>query len=145
MYAQQAGSEAAPTAGLHFTDVVRSALRRKGVQRADVVLHVGAGTFRPMSVADPREHVMHEAWFSVPSQTADVITRATAAGGAVWAVGTTSVRAVGAGGRLSATDGETSIFIHPPYRFQFVDHLLTNLHLPKSTLVMLVAARAWFS
>jgi S-adenosylmethionine:tRNA ribosyltransferase-isomerase len=148
VYAQQAGSVVAPTAGLHFPDDVLSALRAKGVQRADVVLHVGAGTFRPISVDDPREHVMHDEWFQVPAATADVIMRCKAAGGAVWAVGTTSMRtlesAAAADGSLEAVDGDTSIFIYPPYRFRAVDHLLTNFHLPKSTLVMLVAALAGY-
>jgi S-adenosylmethionine:tRNA ribosyltransferase-isomerase len=148
VYAQQAGSVAAPTAGLHFTDDVLSALRAKGVQRADVVLHVGAGTFRPISVDDPREHVMHEEWFQVPAATADAIARCKSAGSAVWAVGTTSMRtiesAAAADGSICSTDGDTSIFIYPPYRFKAVDHLLTNFHLPKSTLVMLVAALAGY-
>ncbi len=148
VYAQQAGSVAAPTAGLHFTDEVLAALNAKGVQRADVVLHVGAGTFRPISVDDPREHVMHEEWFQVSAATADVITRCKSAGGAVWAVGTTSMRtlesAAASYGSIDATNGDTNIFIYPPYRFKAVDHLLTNFHLPKSTLVMLVAAFAGY-
>lgn len=144
VYAQQAGSVAAPTAGLHFTDDVLSALSANGVQRADVVLHVGAGTFRPISVEDPREHVMHEEWFDVPAQTAQVITDTKRSGHAIWAVGTTSMRtlesAATAAGHIVARSGDTGIFIYPPYRFRLVDHLLTNFHLPKSTLVLLVAA-----
>jgi S-adenosylmethionine:tRNA ribosyltransferase-isomerase len=148
VYAEQAGSVAAPTAGLHFTDDVLSALAAKGVQRADVLLHVGAGTFRPISVEDPREHVMHEEWFQMPAVTAEIIARTKAASGSVWAVGTTSMRTLESAalddGQLQATDGDTSIFIYPPYRFKVVDRLLTNFHLPKSTLVMLVAAFAGY-
>jgi S-adenosylmethionine:tRNA ribosyltransferase-isomerase len=148
VYAAQAGSVAAPTAGLHFTDDVLRALTAKGVSRADVLLHVGAGTFKPISVDDPREHVMHEEWFQVTEQTARTIAATKAAGNDVWAVGTTSVRtlesAVASTGTLSASEGDTSIFIYPPYQFRIVDHLLTNFHLPKSTLVMLVAAFAGY-
>ena len=148
VYAQQAGSVAAPTAGLHFTDDLLRALEMKGVHRADVLLHVGAGTFRPISVDDPREHVMHEEWYQVPDATATTITDVKARGHAVWAVGTTSTRTLesaNAGrGEIVACEGDTNIFIYPPYRFRIVDHLLTNFHLPKSTLVMLVAAFAGY-
>lgn len=148
VYAQAAGSVAAPTAGLHFTDDVLAALRAKGVQRADVLLHVGAGTFRPISVDDPALHVMHEEWFQVPASTAQVLNAVKDAGGKVWAVGTTSTRtleSVASGdGRIRTAEGETDIFIYPPHHFQVVDHLLTNFHLPKSTLVMLVAAFAGY-
>jgi S-adenosylmethionine:tRNA ribosyltransferase-isomerase len=148
VYAEQAGSVAAPTAGLHFTDAVMHALQAKGVSRADVLLHVGAGTFRPIAVDDPREHVMHEEWYRVPANTASLVNETHARGGAVWAVGTTSMRtlesAVDATGQLIAREGDTSIFIYPPYKFGVVDHLLTNFHLPKSTLVMLVAAFAGY-
>ncbi|MDZ7631384.1 MAG: tRNA preQ1(34) S-adenosylmethionine ribosyltransferase-isomerase QueA [Gemmatimonadaceae bacterium] len=144
VYAAQAGSVAAPTAGLHFTDEILAALARKGVLRADVLLHVGAGTFRPISVDDPREHVMHEEWFQVPESTAHTLTTVKQAGGAVWAVGTTSMRTLESAatpdGGITAQQGETGIFIYPPYQPRIVDHLLTNFHLPKSTLVMLVAA-----
>lgn len=148
VYAEQAGSVAAPTAGLHFTDEVLDALATKGVTRADVLLHVGAGTFRPISVDDPTEHVMHEEWFQVPAATAASLRTVKATGGAVWAVGTTSMRtlesATQADGTLDACEGTTDIFIYPPYQFRMVDHLLTNFHLPKSTLVMLVAAFAGY-
>lgn len=148
VYAQSAGSVAAPTAGLHFTPEVLAALQAKGVQRADVVLHVGAGTFRPISVDDPAEHVMHEEWYQVTDISARTVNAVRSAGGKVWAVGTTSTRtlesATAADGRLHVSEGDTNIFIHPPYRFTQVDHLLTNLHLPKSTLVMLVAAFAGY-
>ncbi len=148
VYAEQAGSVAAPTAGLHFTDEVLSALAAKGVTRADVLLHVGAGTFRPISVDDPTEHVMHDEWYQVSAGTAGALNRVKATGGSVWAVGTTSMRtlesAAGDDGALVAMEGTTDIFIYPPYRFRLVDHLLTNFHLPKSTLVMLVAAFAGY-
>jgi S-adenosylmethionine:tRNA ribosyltransferase-isomerase len=148
VYAAQAGSVAAPTAGLHFTDEVLSALAAKGVRRADVLLHVGAGTFRPVSVDDPREHVMHEEWYQVTAPTSETLRQVKQSGGAVWAVGTTSMRtlesATHADGTLPAGEGTTDIFIYPPYRFRMVDHLLTNFHLPKSTLVMLVAAFAGY-
>ena len=148
VYARDSGSVAAPTAGLHFTDTVLAALDAKGVARADVLLHVGAGTFRPISVDDPRDHIMHEEWYQVPSAASRTVNDVKAAGGAVWAVGTTSTRtlesAAAADGLLDAREGNTDIFIYPPYRFQVVDHLLTNFHLPKSTLVMLVAAFAGY-
>lgn len=148
VYASQAGSVAAPTAGLHFTDDVLTALVTKGVHRADVLLHVGAGTFRPVSVDDPREHVMHEEWYQVTPQTATLLSEVQGRNGAVWAVGTTSMRtlesAARADGTISGGEGTTDIFIYPPYRFRIVDHLLTNFHLPKSTLVMLVAAFAGY-
>ncbi len=148
VYAQQAGSVAAPTAGLHFTDDVLRALDAKGVQRAEVLLHVGAGTFRPIGVDDPREHVMHEEWYQVAESTATTINDVKARGHSVWAVGTTSTRtlesAASRDGRIAACEGETDIFIYPPYQFALVDHLLTNFHLPKSTLVMLVAAFAGY-
>ncbi len=148
VYAQQAGSVAAPTAGLHFTDDVLAALSAKGVRRAEVVLHVGAGTFRPISVDDPLEHVMHEESYQVSTATAAVVNDVKRAGRSVWAVGTTSMRTLESAahddGQLAAREGETSIFIYPPYRFKLVDHLLTNFHLPKSTLVMLVAAFAGY-
>ncbi len=148
VYAQQAGSVAAPTAGLHFTGDVLAALAAKGVRRAEVVLHVGAGTFRPISVDDPLEHVMHEESYQVTTSTAAIVNDTKRAGRGVWSVGTTSMRTLESAahddGQLVAREGETSIFIFPPYRFKLVDHLLTNFHLPKSTLVMLVAAFAGY-
>ena len=148
VYAREAGSVAAPTAGLHFTGAVLAALEAGGVRRADVLLHVGAGTFRPISVDDPRDHVMHEEWYQVPDTTSRVLNEVKAAGGAIWAVGTTSTRTLesvaGPDGGVAAGEGHTDIFIYPPYRFRVVDHLLTNFHLPKSTLVMLVAAFAGY-
>lgn len=148
VYAAERGSVAAPTAGLHFTDAVLSALATKGVSRADVLLHVGAGTFRPVSVDDPREHVMHEEWYQVSADAAATVNATRERGGAVWAVGTTTTRTLesvaDADGVVHPGTGETAIFIHPPYRWRVVDHLLTNFHLPKSTLVMLVAAFAGY-
>ena len=148
VYANERGSVAAPTAGLHFSEMILATLMANGVQRADVLLHVGAGTFRPISVDDPREHVMHEEWYQVPESAARTINDVKAAGGGVWAVGTTSARtlesASGSENEIVAGEGNTDIFIYPPYRFRGVDHLLTNFHLPKSTLVMLVAAFAGY-
>ena len=114
--------------------------------RAEVLLHVGAGTFKPVEVDDPAEHVMHEEWYSVSENAARVINERRAAGGKVWAVGTTSVRTLEScadeNGRVRAGEGETRIFIRPPYRFRAVDRIVTNFHLPRSTLIMLVAAFA---
>jgi S-adenosylmethionine:tRNA ribosyltransferase-isomerase len=146
VYAVERGSVAAPTAGLHFTPELLAALAAKGVQRADVLLHVGPGTFRPVSSELLSGHHMHAEWFRVPAETATAVNRAHDEGGAVWGVGTTSLRAlesvVDESGRVLAGEGETRIFIHPPYRVRSIDHLVTNFHLPRSTLLMLVAAFA---
>ena len=146
VFARESGSVAAPTAGLHFTGDLLAHLEEKGVARAEVLLHVGAGTFKPVEVEDPAEHVMHEEWYSVSENAARVINERRAAGGKVWAVGTTSVRTLEScadeNGRVRAGDGETRIFIRPPYRFRAVDRIVTNFHLPRSTLIMLVAAFA---
>jgi S-adenosylmethionine:tRNA ribosyltransferase-isomerase len=148
VYAKEAGSVAAPTAGLHFTPELLARLESKGVKRAEVVLHVGAGTFKPVDVDDPAEHVMHEEVFAVSDRDAAAINTARDAGGKLWAVGTTTVRTLESiaddRGHVRAGGGETSIFIRPPYRFKAIDHLLTNFHLPRSTLMMLVAAFAGF-
>jgi S-adenosylmethionine:tRNA ribosyltransferase-isomerase len=148
VYARERGSVAAPTAGLHFTDDLLHRLAERGVRRADVVLHVGAGTFKPVEVDDPVAHVMHEEWYSVPPATAELVNDTRRSGGHVWAVGTTAVRtlesAVREDGAVVAGEGETRIFIRPPYRFQTVDRLITNFHLPRSTLIMLVAAFAGY-
>jgi S-adenosylmethionine:tRNA ribosyltransferase-isomerase len=135
VYADQRGSVAAPTAGLHFTPALLAQLRH-----AEVVLHVGAGTFKPVEVDDPAAHVMHEEWYCIPAATEAAIAATHASGGAVWAVGTTSARALESGG----TGGETRLFIRPPYQFRVVDRLITNFHLPRSTLLMLVAAFAGY-
>jgi S-adenosylmethionine:tRNA ribosyltransferase-isomerase len=148
VFAREAGSVAAPTAGLHFTGAVLDALRARGVARAEVLLHVGAGTFKPVEVDDPAEHLMHEEWYSVSPETAAAINERRTRGGKSWAVGTTSVRtlesAASPGGVVAPGEGETRIFIRPPYAFRAVDHLLTNFHLPRSTLIMLVAAFAGY-
>ena len=148
VYALEAGSVAAPTAGLHFSNELLAELDRRGVERADVVLHVGAGTFKPVEVDDPSAHVMHEESFALPRATADAVAAAHARNASVWAVGTTSVRtlesAASADGGLRATEGATQLFIRPPYRFRVVDRIITNFHLPRSTLLMLVAAFAGF-
>lgn len=148
VYAREPGSVAAPTAGLHFTPRLLNALATRGVKRADVVLHVGAGTFKPVDVEDPSAHQMHEEWYTVPAETAAAVTAARASGARAWAVGTTAVRTLESAsapdGTLMAGDGETRIFIRPPYRFRAVDRLITNFHLPRSTLVMLVAAFAGY-
>ncbi|MDX1495637.1 MAG: S-adenosylmethionine:tRNA ribosyltransferase-isomerase, partial [Longimicrobiales bacterium] len=120
----------------------------KGVHRAHVTLHVGVGTFRPVEVDDPSKHEMHAEWYSVSAEAAATVNGARAEGGRVWAVGTTAVRtlesSVDAEGRLLAGSGDTRLFIRPPYDFRIVDGLLTNFHLPRSTLLMLVAALAGY-
>lgn len=143
VYARHPGAVAAPTAGLHFDPAMLATLEKMGVKTAYVTLHVGAGTFQPVRVEDIAEHHMHSEWYTVPQQTVDSIRLAKAEGGRVMAVGTTSLRALesaAAGGELEAGSGETNIFIFPGYRFKVVERLLTNFHLPKSTLLMLVSA-----
>jgi S-adenosylmethionine:tRNA ribosyltransferase-isomerase len=146
VYARERGSVAAPTAGLHFTPEVLGALEARGVEIARLVLHVGVGTFRPVESEDPAEHRMHAEWYAVPDATAAAVNEARAAGRGVWAVGTTTVRtleaAAGEDGLVRPGAGWTDIFIRPPYHFRAVDHLLTNFHLPRSTLLMLVSALA---
>jgi S-adenosylmethionine:tRNA ribosyltransferase-isomerase len=144
VYARAEGSVAAPTAGLHFTPELLAGLEARGVRIARVLLHVGMGTFRPVEVEDPAEHPMHKEWYQVPAAAAAVINEARSAGGAVWAVGTTVTRTLESvtdeAGRLNAGSGWTRLFIRPGYRFRAVDRLLTNFHLPRSTLLMLVSA-----
>jgi S-adenosylmethionine:tRNA ribosyltransferase-isomerase len=145
VYACHAGSVAAPTAGLHFDVQLLASLRQMGVDQAFVTLHVGAGTFRPVREDDISKHVMHREWYDVPVETVDAVSAARARGGRVVAVGTTSVRTLESAtrdGALFAGTGETQIFITPGYRFRIVDRLITNFHLPKSTLMMLVSAFA---
>ena len=148
VYAKETGSVAAPTAGLHFTPELLQSLEVKGVKRADVVLHVGAGTFKPVDVEHPADHVMHEESYSLPAHTAQILNDTRASGKKIWAVGTTSVRtlesAVGDDGIFHEKSADTRIFIRPPYDFRAVDRLITNFHLPRSTLVMLVAAFAGY-
>jgi S-adenosylmethionine:tRNA ribosyltransferase-isomerase len=148
VYANQPGSVAAPTAGLHFTPEILSSLESKGINVAKLVLHVGAGTFKPVEVEDPADHVMHEEWFFVPEESALAVNHTHVDGGNVWAVGTTSVRTLesiaNADGKVRSGSGETRIFIRPPYTFRCVNRIITNFHLPQSTLVMLVAAFAGY-
>ena len=143
VFARQLGAVAAPTAGLHFDEAMLARLSKHGVQAAYVTLHVGAGTFQPVRVENVAEHVMHSERYAIPQATVDAIAQARARGGRVIAVGTTSLRALESAarnGELQAGSGETDIFITPGYQFKVVDVLLTNFHLPKSTLLMLVCA-----
>ena len=145
VYAKHVGSVAAPTAGLHFDEAMLAALRTKGVALAYVTLHVGAGTFQPVRDNDISKHVMHSEWYDVPAETVSAIASARSAGGRVIAVGTTSMRSLEAAsrsGNLQAETAETRIMITPGYAFRTVDRLITNFHLPKSTLMMLVSAFA---
>jgi S-adenosylmethionine:tRNA ribosyltransferase-isomerase len=148
VYARERGSIAAPTAGLHFTPALLDGLARRGVERADVVLHVGAGTFKPVETDDPAGHVMHEEWYSVSRAAADAVNAARTRRAHVWAVGTTTARtlesAATTDGIVTPGDGETRLFIRPPYTWRAVDRLITNFHLPRSTLLMLVAAFAGY-
>jgi S-adenosylmethionine:tRNA ribosyltransferase-isomerase len=146
VYAARDGSVAAPTAGLHFTPELIAAVRAQGVAWNTITLDVGAGTFRPVKTADIREHHMHAERFEIGAETVAAIGRCRAQGGRVIAVGTTALRALEASaakaGHVSAGADQTSIFIYPPYSFRVVDALITNFHLPRSTLLMLVAAFA---
>ncbi|MED1852080.1 tRNA preQ1(34) S-adenosylmethionine ribosyltransferase-isomerase QueA [Brevibacillus borstelensis] len=147
VYAKERGSAAAPTAGLHFTEAYLKRLEEKGVQIAYITLHVGLGTFRPVTADLVEEHVMHSEYYEIPQKTAEIVNAAKAEGRRVIAVGTTSCRTletVGQAhdGKLAAESGWTDIFIYPGYRFRIIDGLLTNFHLPKSSLVMLVSALA---
>jgi len=148
VFARERGSVAAPTAGLHFTTELLDRIALRGAARAEVLLHVGAGTFKPVEVEDPAGHVMHEEWYSVSDEAARTIAERRAAGGCVWAVGTTSVRTLESAadekGVVHAGEGETRIFLRPPARVRVVDRLITNFHLPRSTLIMLVAAFAGY-
>ena len=146
VFARHPGAVAAPTAGLHFDEALLTRLHEQGIAQASVTLHVGAGTFQPVRVQNLAEHKMHCEHFNIPTATAEAVARTRAAGGRVIAVGTTSLRALEsaarADGSLASGPGETEIFITPGYRFKVVDRLLTNFHLPKSTLLMLVSAFA---
>lgn len=140
-YASQPGAVAAPTAGLHFTDDLFASLAAKGVGRSFVTLHVGVGTFRPLAVENLADHEMHSEWIDISSETVAEIEAARQAGGRTIAIGTTSVRTLetaARNGSLQAYRGATDLFIHPPYEFQATDGLLTNFHLPRSTLLVLV-------
>ncbi len=144
VYAREPGSVAAPTAGLHFTPAVLDRIEARGAAIVRIVLHVGVGTFRPVEVEEPAEHPMHAEWYSVPAGAAEVMNRARRMGGALWAVGTTTVRtlesAVDDEGVIQAQEAWTDLFIREGYEFRAVDRLVTNFHLPRSTLLMLVAA-----
>ncbi|MEP1229709.1 MAG: tRNA preQ1(34) S-adenosylmethionine ribosyltransferase-isomerase QueA, partial [Litorimonas sp.] len=145
VYAQDTGSVAAPTAGLHFTPELLAALKAKGVQFEQVTLHVGAGTFLPVKTSDTDAHDMHSEWYSISKPVAARINAAKAQGRRIIAVGTTSLRALesaAANGQVMMLSQDTNIFITPGYEFQIVDGLMTNFHLPKSTLFMLVSALA---
>lgn len=145
VYSRERGSAAAPTAGLHFTDKLLSSLAENSINLAFLTLHVGLGTFRPVSAENILDHKMHREYYSIPPTAADIINRAKERGGRIIAVGTTAVRTletVAREGRVESGSGWTDIFIYPGYRFKMVDALLTNFHLPKSTLLMLVSAFA---
>lgn len=144
VYAKKEGSVAAPTAGLHFSRDLLAALQKKGIQTEFLTLHVGLGTFRGVKTERVEDHEMQAEWFSLDEGTVSRLNQAKREGKKIIAVGTTTTRVlescVADDGQLVAKEGETNIFIYPPYKFKFVDHLLTNFHLPKSTLLMLVAA-----
>ncbi|NKI16905.1 tRNA preQ1(34) S-adenosylmethionine ribosyltransferase-isomerase QueA [Spongiibacter sp. KMU-166] len=145
VYAQRDGAVAAPTAGLHFTEEFLAACERKGVERAFVTLHVGAGTFQPVRADDIRDHEMHSEYIEVSAEVAEKVRTTRARGGRVVAVGTTSVRSLesaSASGEIAEFQGDSQIFIYPGYQFKSVDVLFTNFHLPESTLIMLVSAMA---
>ena len=144
VYAQRTGSVAAPTAGLHFTDALLAQIEAMGVRIVRIVLHVGVGTFRPIEAENPAEHVMHSEHYSVGEEAVGALTAIRGNGGSIWAVGTTVARTLesitDANGVMRAGAGTTDLFIRPGYNFKAVDHLITNFHLPRSTLMMLVAA-----
>ncbi len=146
VYARHEGAVAAPTAGLHFTPELMAELEQQGIRIARITLHTGLGTFKPVTAEDIREHPMHAEWYSLPEETAQAIRETHARGGRVVAVGTTVARTLEhaakeqGGPDLEASSGETQLFIYPGYRFQVVNALVTNFHLPKSTLLMLVSA-----
>jgi len=146
VYARERGSVAAPTAGLHFTAGLIEQIEALGVSVVRVTLHVGVGTFRPVDAEEVEDHRMHAERFELSDRAARLLNRAREGGRRVWAVGTTSARtletAVSSDGSFEASKGSTDLFIHPPYRFRAVDGLLTNFHLPRSSLLMLVAALA---
>ncbi|MGZ4960170.1 MAG: tRNA preQ1(34) S-adenosylmethionine ribosyltransferase-isomerase QueA [Methylomonas sp.] len=147
VFAKQAGAVAAPTAGLHFDRETLDKIDRRGIAKAFVTLHVGSGTFQPVRVDDLSQHVMHKEYFQVPEQTVEAVKQARAKGGRVLAIGTTAVRALESAslsGELQARFGDTDLFITPGYRFKSVDAMLTNFHLPESTLLMLISAFAGY-
>lgn len=142
--AKNPGAVAAPTAGLHFDQNILDVLSKKGVRHTTLTLHVGAGTFSPVRSEDLSQHQMHTEWFSIPAETQELINKTRLAGGRIIAVGTTSLRALESSAALGITEGETKLFITPGYTFKVVDSLITNFHLPSSTLLMLVSAFAGY-
>ncbi|MBE6935524.1 MAG: tRNA preQ1(34) S-adenosylmethionine ribosyltransferase-isomerase QueA [Ruminococcaceae bacterium] len=148
VYSKNPGSAAAPTAGFHFTPELLAKIEEMGVKIARVTLHVGLGTFRPVKADEITDHVMHAEYYEVPQEAADTINAARAAGGRIISVGTTSTRTLESvaeeNGHIPAASGWTSIFIYPGYRFRAIDGLITNFHLPESTLIMLVSAFAGY-
>jgi len=144
VFARHPGAVAAPTAALHFDDVLLGQLKDKGVDTASVTLHVGAGTFQPVKTENIAEHTMHAEWYDIPVSTQLALQACKARGGKVWAVGTTSVRTLESWAKSGLAQGDTQIFITPGFEFQWVDCLITNFHLPKSTLMMLVSAFAGY-
>jgi S-adenosylmethionine:tRNA ribosyltransferase-isomerase len=144
VFARNPGAVAAPTAALHFDDALLGQLKDKGVATASVTLHVGAGTFQPVKTENIAEHTMHAEWYDIPESTQLALQACKARGGKVWAVGTTSVRTLESWAKSGQAQGDTQIFITPGFEFQWVDCLITNFHLPKSTLMMLVSAFAGY-
>lgn len=146
VYAKNDGSAAAPTAGLHFTKELLTEIKEMGVYIAELTLHVGLGTFRPVKVDDVESHVMHSEYYKIDEENAEIINNAKKNGGRIISVGTTSTRVLETvadeNGHMTAKSGETKIFIYPPYKYKIVDALITNFHLPESTLLMLVSALA---
>ncbi|HYD77381.1 tRNA preQ1(34) S-adenosylmethionine ribosyltransferase-isomerase QueA [Ramlibacter sp.] len=142
VFARSPGAIAAPTAALHFDDAVLSSLEACGVRRASLTLHVGAGTFQPVRTDDIAQHRMHSEWYEIPAATQEAIARTRLQGGRIVAVGTTTVRTLESWALTGQTEGDTDIFITPGFRFRLVDLMVTNFHLPKSTLMMLVSAFA---
>ena len=146
VYAKYDGSAAAPTAGLHFTEELLEKIKEKGVNIANVTLHVGIGTFRPVKVENVEEHNMHSEHFYIKKEDCDKINNAKKSGNKIIAVGTTSCRVLESiadeNGLVSPTEGDTNIFIYPGYKFKCLDYLITNFHLPESTLIMLVSSLA---
>lgn len=147
VFARQAGAVAAPTAGLHFDDAIMQTLTQRGIETAFVTLHVGSGTFQPVRVDDLSQHIMHKEYFEVSAACVEAVQRARQRGGRIIAIGTTAVRALESAsqsGSLQAGNGDTQLFITPGYRFKTVDAMLTNFHLPESTLLMLISAFAGY-
>ncbi|MCX7738879.1 MAG: tRNA preQ1(34) S-adenosylmethionine ribosyltransferase-isomerase QueA [Hydrogenothermaceae bacterium] len=142
VFAQKEGSVASPTAGLHFTEILLERLKERGVRISFITLHVGLGTFKPIKTRNIEEHKMHEEFYTIPEETLELIEKTKSRGRSVIAVGTTVVRTLESFAKTGIKEGFTDIFIYPPYRFKIVDKLITNFHLPKSTLILLVSAFA---